>query len=348
MKISINSKLTNKPHGGGMQFANYMNSFLKRNGWEVVDNLNDKDIDIILHVNPFPFLTPQISAFSFFDAYKYKLKHPETIVVERVNEGDARKGTNYMDKLLVKAAEYSDFVIFIASWLKPTLLKNGLSPHKPNKVILNGADENIFNRENKSLWNGTGKLKIVTHHWSPNLNKGHEIYKKLDSLLNEKEYSEKFEFTYIGSVPKELEYKNTKIISPLSGKELADELKKHHVYITASKNEPAGMHHIEGALCGLPILYIDSGALPEYCSGFGLMLDENNLSQKLEEVRAKYKEFSEKMKNYNNTAEKMATEYLNTFRGLIAEKQKYKKTKNRILYQPLLMVYNLYYKIRFL
>ena len=47
-------------------------------------------------------------------------------------------------------------------------------------------------------------------------------------------------------------------------------LSKNHVYLTASINEPAGMHHIEGALSGLPIIYRNSGAIPEYCSDFGV------------------------------------------------------------------------------
>ena len=29
-------------------------------------------------------------------------------------------------------------------------------------------------------------------------------------------------------------------------------------------------HHMEGALCGLPILYKDSGAASEYCNDFGI------------------------------------------------------------------------------
>ena len=30
------------------------------------------------------------------------------------------------------------------------------------------------------------------------------------------------------------------------------------------------MHHIEGILCGLPIIYRESGALPEYCKKYGI------------------------------------------------------------------------------
>ena len=57
---------------------------------------------------------------------------------------------------------------------------------------------------------------------------------------------------------------------------LENEVKNHHAYLTGSLNEPSGNHHIEGAQCGLPILYIDSGGIPEYCENYGLKFTENN------------------------------------------------------------------------
>lgn len=347
MKISINSQFLTGPYGGGMQFANYMRDFFIKNGLAVVNTLIDEDIDVILHISPFPFLTPKASSYSFLDAYKYKIKHPRTIIIERVNEGDERKGTKYVNTLLVQASKYSDFVIFIASWLRPILIKNGFSVNKPSTVILNGADNNIFNSRNKIFWNGVGKIKIITHHWSSNPNKGHDIYQQLDKLLGNKAYSELFEFTYIGSIPKGMKYKNTKIISPLSGIKLAEELKKGDVYITASQNEPAGMHHIEGALCGLPILYINSGALPEYCGKFGILFNKSNLGEKLFEIRDQYKHLVKLINNYDNTAEKMANEYMTIIRELY-EKRDYFLPKNKSwLYYQYLTVCNLFYKVRF-
>ncbi len=313
MKVSINSQFLEGPYGGGMQFANFMKKFLVAEGIEVTNKLED-DTNIILHVNPFPDLTPNASAYSYLDAYRHKERMPKTIIIERVNECDERKGTNYMNKLLVKAAEKSDFVVFIASWLRPILLKAGLDEHKPWKVILNGGDAKIFNADGKKFWDGKERLKIVTHHWSNNPNKGHEIYKELDKMAGDE-----FEFTYIGRTPSGLEYKKARVIPPLSGLELAEELKKHHVYITASLNEPAGMHHIEGALCGLPILYINSGALPEYCQDYGLEFNKENLNEKIMEMREKYPEFKDKIMSYPHTAEKMAEEYLNLFKELYAK-----------------------------
>lgn len=316
MKVSINSKFVSGPYGGGMQFANYLRDFLKREGVDAVNDLKDTDIDIILHVNPFPHLTPEASAYSYLDAHKYKKSHPRAIIIERVNECDERKGTSHVNKLLAEAGSKSDFVVFIASWLRPLILKAGLSQEKPWRVILNGADAEIFNTQGKAFWSSQGKLKIVTHHWSDNPKKGHTIYQKLDQLLSEQKFEDLFEFTYIGRAPAGLNYTNTSLLPPLAGKELAEELKKHHIYITATENEPAGMHHIEGALCGLPLLYINSGALPEYCEGFGLEFADNNLPEKLLEIRERYQEFSERIKDYNRTAEKMAREYLSLFQEL--------------------------------
>lgn len=316
MKICLNTKFIEGPFGGGMQFANYFSKKLQERGFEVVNNLKDGDIDIIFHINPFPFLMKS-SSFSFLEAYAYKLKNPNTIIIQRVNECDERKDTNYINNLLYRTSKCSDYVVYIASWLEKSFSnKYKLMKEKSVGVILNGADNSIFNFNNKNFWDGKEKIKIVTHHWGADYNKGHFIYKKLDDLLNLDKYKNNFEFTFIGNIPKNLEYKNTKIIKPLSGSELASELKKHHIYLTASLNEPAGMHHIEGALCGLPLLYINSGALPEYCNNFGLEFNNDNFEEKFLEMKNNYGYWQEKIKNYDNTADKMADNYISLIKNL--------------------------------
>ncbi len=325
-----------------MQFARYLREFLTAKGVTVINHLNDSDIDIILHINPFPFLTRKTSGYSFFDAYLYKLKHPKTVIIARINECDERKGTHYMNKLLIKETNYSDFVVFIGSWLK-SLIKIS----RPSSVVLNGADARIFNTEGKSWWDGKEKLKIVTHHWSQHSNKGHTIYQQLDKLLNDPKFSEIFEFTYIGASEHQLPCRNARLIPPLSGKALGDELRKHHIYITGSLNEPGGMHHIEGALSGLPILYVNSGALPEYCAGYGLEITVENLAEKLLEIRNRYSEFIQKLKSYRNTGEKMANEYFALFENLYAKREKFILRRKSWLYRLWLKFYAFFYDIYF-
>ena len=71
------------------------------------------------------------------------------------------------------------------------------------------------------------------------------------------------------------------------------------------------MHHIEGALCGLPILYRNSGSLPEYCEGYGVSFDNDiNVVRALKKIIFNYNYFKDKVLFYDRTAEKMCEEYL--------------------------------------
>lgn len=315
MKVSFNIKFIEGPFGGSMQFAQSFKDFLKHRGGVVVNDLSEDDIDIILHIAPFPF--QEISSYTYIDAYRYKLSHPNVQIIERINECDERRGTKFMNRSLIDASHYSDHIVFIASWLKPLLESQGLSKDTPSSVILNGADHKIFNTQGKKSWDPAQKMKIVTHHWGANSMKGHDTYLRLDALLSRKEFSDKFEFTFVGNIPKDVSYQHTKIVPPLAGNALAAELRSHDVYITASKNEPAGMHHIEGALCGLPILYIESGALPEYCHNYGIGFNEKNLEERLWEMRSNYKAIKKQLELYPHTSERMNTQYMELFEKLL-------------------------------
>jgi hypothetical protein len=343
MKISLNIKFTDGPSGGGNRFAVALRDYLTGEGVAVVNDLKDNDIDVIFHIVPFPFLM-KAGSYSFLDAYIYKLKKPGTVIIHRINECDERKKTHYMNRMLIRIAKYSDAIVFIASWLKPLLEKQGLDTAKPNKVILQGADSKVFNLNNKVFWDRTRKLRIVTHHWGDNYLKGHDFYRRLDELLDDSKFSDKFEFTYIGNYPKNLVYKNTSLVGQLNGLELAAELKRNDVYLTASRNEPAGMHHIEGALCGLPILYLDSGALKEYCQDYGLEFNQNDFSAKLLEIYDNYEVYREKIKKYQRTAEATSRDYYDFITQVYREKSE-KNSGRRISRIAVFEVYNIFYKI---
>lgn len=324
MKVSMNVKFLNGPYGGGMQFSNTFKNFLIQKNISVVNTLHDNDIDIILHIAPLPF--QEICSYSYAEAFIYKLKHPKTNIVLRINECDERKNTHYMNQAFIRAAKFSDSIVFISEYLKRIFTEQGIRSDITHRVIRNGADTNIFNSKGKIPWNRQEKLKIVTHHWGANVMKGHDAYQELDAILSrDASFREKFEFTFIGNIPSNIRYSQTKTLLPLSGTQLAEELKKHHVYITATRNEPAGMHHIEGALCGLPILYINSGALPEYCSDFGILFEKRNLRNALLDMYDSYEKQFDRILQYPNTAEKMCREFLELF---IELENQSKKTKS--------------------
>ena len=61
---------------------------------------------------------------------------------------------------------------------------------------MTGANTEIFNSKNFVPWDESSRLKIVTHHWGTNINKGFEVYKQLDNYLGIKENSDKYELIY--------------------------------------------------------------------------------------------------------------------------------------------------------
>ena len=122
--------------------------------------------------------------------------------------------------------------------------------------------------------------------------------------------------------------KNSHYIEPLSGEQLANEIKKHHIYITGSLNEPSGNHHIEGAQCGLPIMYINSGGTPEYAKDYGIDFKNDTLSIDLKQMIFHYDFYIEKVKKYKFSSLKMCEEYLELFEKLLLNRAEVKNINN--------------------
>ena len=264
MLISINRKPLDKPWGGGNMLVKILVDALQKKGHTVVFDL-PPGLDIIVMIDP----RHDNEGYSADHIHQYLHFHPSTRILHRVNECDKRKGGNGMDHLLAQANSVlarrpGDQTVFISEWLRKYFELRGWPQNSP--VIYNGCDTNIFKPRKEERQ--PGPLRLVTHHWSDNWLKGFDLYTEIDKYL---ENHDDFEFTYVGRYCKEHQPKNTRIVAPLSGESLGAELRKHDVYVTASRFEPCGMHHIEGAASGLPVLYhVDGGGIVEGCSQHGL------------------------------------------------------------------------------
>ena len=314
MKVSIGTNVKDGPWGGGNLFAINLTNYLVNKNHKVVYNLNDDDIDIILLTEPRK--TSESSAFTHIDVNNYlKYENKNSIVIHRINECDERKNTDNVNKYLISVNKSADFTVFVSTWLMNLFNDQGLT-QKNKKVILAGANKEIFNHDDHNSWDKKEKLKIVTHHWGANWNKGFETYSQLDEMIGKEAWQNKIEFTYVGNLPKNFKFENSNHVEPLSGKKLADEIKKNHIYVTGSLNEPSGNHHIEAAQCGLPILYIDSGGIPEYCDDFGVKFNPTNFESKLKEMYENYDVYHKNMLTYPFNSEKMCNDYVQLFEEL--------------------------------
>ena len=343
MKISIGSKIVEGPWGGGNLFVKNLSNYLTRKGHKVIYDLSEPDIDLILLTDP-RSRRESSSTFNHNDIIKYKkYVNPNSVVVQRINECDERKGTDYINQFYLDASNCADHVVFVSSWLRDIYLKLGISFSKTS-VILAGANIEIFNSKNSSYWNKKEKIKLVTHHWSNHKNKGFDSYQLIDNLISNKKWKNKIEFTYIGNFNQEYNFKFSKILPPMAGKELASELKKHHIYVTASINEPSGNHHIEAAQCGLPILYLDSGGIPEYCDGYGVAFS-NNLEKKLEELIESYDKLKIKINSYELNSNIMCDNFYHLFESLLKNQSTDSKINNFHLVGQLFIFKNKFLKI---
>jgi hypothetical protein len=303
-KILINRNIVQGPWGGGNNFVKSLYEELQIKGYSLVHTLKE-DIDLIIMIDP----RYDESRISINEISSYKRNHPKVKILHRINECDARKNTNDIDRLLLVSNQIADETVFISQWLRDYFIEKGFN--KRSHVIYNGCNSSHFypkkNLENKKV---KTPIKIVTHHWSDNWMKGFDAYKYLDKLCEAQ--PEKYQFTYVGRYSKEYSPKFTNLINPLHGKELGDELRKHDVYVTASRFEPCGMHHIEGASSGLPVIYHkDGGGIVEGCLSHGVSFSSiNELDEKLNYVISNHDDMISKIDYKFLSSDRCLSDYL--------------------------------------
>ena len=301
-----------------MQFGKAFNRYFCERGNQVLFDLRDPEIDIILLTDP--RRSSSSATFSDSDiAYYLTNINSRAIVVQRVNDNSRSRNSNFRSRRLALANHCVHQTVFISQWLQDDYEADGFSLIEP-AVIQNGGDRSVFHSVGGRTWDGHKKLRVVTHHWSINWKKGFDVYNEIDMLLDQQRYREAFEFTFVGRVPSTVRFHNTRVVEPLAGTDLADEIRSHHVYLTASIGEPAGMHHIEGALCGLPVLYRQSGALPEYCEKWGWSFSEGDVGLGLLNARERYAEVKSRMIDYPYDIDRCCAAYDQLFKDLLANR----------------------------
>ncbi len=223
--------------------------------------------------------------------------------------------------MVLAAAELADAVVFLSDFSRELFLGQGLDPSKPSRVIRTGANGEVFHPAGRAPWAPGQRIRLVTHHWSPWVMKGIDVYERLDYLLAEPDWADKFEFTYVGRLPLGFRLPHSRCLPVMDGKELADELRRHHAYVTGARHEAAGNHYIEAMRCGLPVLYLQSGANAEYCGPYGIGFHPGNFEAKLRQLRDEYPRLRRAVLDCPYDAEVMAAEYLQLIESVVAERR---------------------------
>jgi glycosyltransferase involved in cell wall biosynthesis len=260
MKIYFIFEFTNKPKGGVFQFTKALMNYL--DGLGCVTN-DPKEADIFF-----------MSAFQYADKIiKLKKEYPNKIFIHRI-DGPIRLYNRINDRrdLVVNKLNemIADGTIFQSNWSKEKNINMGLVSTKYESTILNAPNPNIFNTIDKKQFVITNKIRLIATSWSSNWKKGFDVYKWMDENLD----FTKYDMTFIGNSP--IVFKNIIQKEPMDSESIADELKQHDIFITASKSDPCSNSLIEAMHCGLPSLGLNDGGHPEIIRLGGKVFNNQN------------------------------------------------------------------------
>jgi glycosyltransferase involved in cell wall biosynthesis len=147
--------------------------------------------------------------------------------------------------------------------------------------------------------------------------KGFGVYAEVDRLIADGRLPG-VELWVIGRWPAGMTWRAARTFPACVGAELADLLRQCHAYLTASLWEPCGMHHIEGAQCGLPLIYHeDGGGIVEAGRLYGIGF-RNDAAPAILAAREGYTELRDRVMKRMPSGERMCAEYEQVIRNLVA------------------------------
>lgn len=249
------------PTGGGHQFLRALWREFERRGSRLENNTISKSTRACL-----------FNSFNFNFKRLRQLRRPGCRMIHRV-DGPLAVYRGFDDdtdrKILELNQELADVTIFQSQFSLTKHRELGFDFVRP-VVIPNAADHEIFHSHGRQPFNVDRKVRLISVSWSDNFNKGAPVYQWLDDHLDWSRY----EYTFVGRSP--VGFHNIRTLSPITSKALAEELRQHDIFITASRNDPCSNSLIEALACGLPALYLDSGGHPEIVgeAGFAFQVAE--------------------------------------------------------------------------
>ena len=287
MKIYLNRSPVRGPWGGGVKTINKLVDKLNQQGYTVTYSL-EENIDLLFCFDP-----RGNTGDGYERLVEYKKKNPRTKIIQRVGDVGSH-GKPYLTNILrtcVKAA-FTDYFIFPSVWAKDYIEFTG-----ENCQVVSNAPMKEFYNHRRTNTPPHAPVKVVTHHWSPNIRKGYPLYQKFDDWCASEEGQE-FEFHYIGQLPSGYQFTNYQ--KPMSAQQLAVELPRYDIYLTASEQEAGANHVLEGMATGLPVVYRDNGgSIVEYCRDFGEAYNDfGSMLTSLRTVASSYRQFADAIRQY--------------------------------------------------
>jgi glycosyltransferase involved in cell wall biosynthesis len=152
-------------------------------------------------------------------------------------------------------------------------------------VVHNPCDPAIFNPQARVLFSRDRKIRLICSSWSDNARKGGPTYRWLEQRLD----WNRFEFTFVGNTSTPFE--RIRRLPPLPSHELAEELRQHDIFVTATEHDAYSNALVEALSCGLPAIYLESGGSAEAVKGAGFgFTDREEIPALLDRLVDEYEE----------------------------------------------------------
>lgn len=276
--ISIWHEFHKPPYGGGNQFMLALSAALKRRGVSVFVNNMSRKVDV------------HLCNSAWFDTKLFERKSKEYPVrmIHRI-DGPVTlyrgQGCNDDDRIFELNNKFASSTIFQSAFCYRESIKLGYKAINPI-VISNAADPDIFYPSKRIDAISGRKVRIISSAWSDNPRKGGALYAWLDDNLDWNRY----EYTFVGRIKRQL--KNIRHIDAVDSGELAQLLRNHDIFLSASEHEPCSNALIEALMCGLPAVYRNDGGNPEIVGYGGVpFLDKDDVLKALERLTKNYDSF---------------------------------------------------------
>ncbi len=258
--ISVFHDFHRPPYGGGNQFMLALTSEFERNGYKIERNKLSDSTEVCL-----------FNSFNFNSRKLLASKHASsTLMIHRVDgpvdkyRGDERGVDSEIWKINQTIANAT---VFQSQYSLDAHIKLGMQFRRPT-VIKNSVDSTIFYPSKKDFSSKSGKIKLISTSWSDNINKGASVYRWLEQNLD----WDRFDYTFVGRSP--IKFKHITMMSPVDSVNLADILREHDIFVTASVHDPCSNALIEALSCGLPVIGARSGGHPELIGKAGYLFDD--------------------------------------------------------------------------
>ena len=282
------------PYGGGNQFLLALEKEFQRRGIRVQRNEGrGADAHILQAI--------------WVDRKKLERERkPGSLVVHRIDgpiqlyRGPEFHGDD--ERCFRMNRELADITVMQSLWSLLRTRDMGFEPYRP-VVIPNAADPEIFYPVAHPNRSPDGRIRLISTSWSDNPRKGRATYEYLDQNLDFTRYR----YTFVGRI--QADFKNIEVIDPVPSEQLADLLRAHDLYVTASRNDPCSNALVEALSCGLPTVYYDGGGHRELVGWGGKgFTKEQHLLPVLQEVTENYKLFRTLI--WPSTIQEVAEKYI--------------------------------------